>query len=98
MAHESSLSVGRGRDGGCRVRERDEEAVALCVHLDAAVTHESLADELAVRCEDGRVTVSELVEQARRVLDVGKEKSDAAGWQLGHGPHRSIRRCRVLSS
>jgi hypothetical protein len=55
-------------------REGYEERVALGVDLDAVVPRESVAEHPAVLGEDVRVAVTELLEQARRALDVGEEE------------------------
>ena len=67
----------RGRRRSSRCRERDEERVALRVDLDAAVRGRRLAHDAPVLRE--RVGVArrpELVQQARRALDVGEEERD----------------------
>ena len=46
-----------------------------------------------MRCEDGRVAVSELVEQPRRSLDVREKEGDQAAWQLAHGLAQFAFRC-----
>src|SRR5439155_20652238 len=78
---------------GKRVRgscEGDEERVPLRVHLNAAVPVETLTQRSTVIREHARVGVAELVQQARRSLDVREEKGDCPGGQLG--PTGMIRR------
>ena len=76
-----------GSRGGKRVRgscEGDEERVPLRVHLDATVLLEAFTQRPSMLAERVRVRISELMEQPGRPLDVGEEKGDSAGGQLGH--------------
>jgi hypothetical protein len=79
----ASVRGGRKRIG--RPWECDEEGVALRVHLDAAVALERLPQQPAVLREGVGVRVAELVQQARRALDVGEEEGDSATRKLPHG-------------
>ena len=75
--------TGRGdRIGGAR--ERDEERVALRVHLNAAVPRERVAQHGPVLRKHVCVLLSDLLQQAGRALDVCEEKGDRAGWQRLH--------------
>ena len=76
---------GRG-DGVARAREREEEGVALRVDLDAAVLREALAHQPPVVGEDVGVAVAELLQQARRALDVGEDEGDGAAGKRGMRP------------
>ena len=62
-------------------RERDEEGVALRVHLDAVVPREGVADRAPVLGEEIGVGRPVLLQQARRPLDVGEEERHRAGGQ-----------------
>jgi hypothetical protein len=83
---EPFLAFARGRQPVTRARERDEEGVALRVHLHPAVPFERLAQHPSVLGQRFGVGVAELVQQPRRALDVGEEKCDRAGRQLPHRP------------
>ena len=69
---------------GCsdRIRcaaERDEEGVALGVHLDAFVRGERLPEQSPMLVERIRVRVPKLVQELRRPFDVREEKGHDAG-------------------
>jgi hypothetical protein len=81
---ERLLNLGGGGDGIASVGERDEEAVALRVDDAAAVLVARLAHEPPVPGQNLCVAVTELVQQARRALDVGEEKGDRAGREFAH--------------
>src|SRR5262249_47322854 len=67
--------------------EREEERIALRVHLDAAVAPARVAHDLAMPGEHIRVVLgAELVQQAGRPLDVGEEEGDGAGGPGAHEP------------
>ena len=75
--------------GGCCERildpdERNEEGVALGIHLDAAVACEGFPQDAAVLGQRVCVSVAELVQQPSRALDVGEEERDGAGRELAH--------------
>ncbi len=86
--------------GRCRCRnrvggslERDEERVALSVHLDAPARLERRPHQAVMLGEQLGVPVAQLVKQPRRALDVREEKGDGAGRQLLH-PVRMLVRSR----
>ena len=79
---ERRLPVGGGGDRVGGARERDEERVALRVHLDAAVPRESLAQHTAVLAQQLRVALAVLVQQPRRALDVREQER--------HRPRRQV--------
>src|SRR5688572_2934863 len=82
---ELRLRLGRSLDRAWRRRERDEEGIALRVHLDAAVTSERIPKYTPVLGERGGVPLgTELVQELRRTLDIGEEERHGAG---GEGPH-----------
>ena len=81
---ERVTAFGRGRQRLPRLRERDEERVALRVHLEAAVPREGVTQHPPVLRQHLRVGVPELVQQPRRALDVGEKESDGSGRPLGH--------------
>jgi hypothetical protein len=77
---ELGLRLLGGRQRGRGFPERGEERVALRVDLDAAVRFESLTEDTPVVGERVGVALgTELVEQARRALDVAEEEGDRAG-------------------
>jgi hypothetical protein len=86
MARESALSGGRSAEGAARIRERDEEAVPLGIHLDASVARESFSEEAPVVGEYPCVAVPELVDKAGRALDVREEQGHGARGKVTHGP------------
>ena len=75
---ERRLAVGGGGERVRCARERDEERVALRVHLDAAVPRERLAQDAPVLGQQVRVPVAVLVQQPRRAFDVREEERDGA--------------------
>ena len=76
---ERPLAGDRGRDGVARVWEREEEAVALHLHLDAVVRREGLAQQCPVRRQRAHIRLAaELLQHARRALDVREEEGDRA--------------------
>jgi hypothetical protein len=95
---ECRLPVGRGgkRIGGAR--ERDEERVALRVHLDAAVSRKSLAQHTAVLAQQACVAVAVLEQQPCRALDVGKEERDRSAGKIAHVRMIQPERLRVQSA
>ena len=80
--------LGGGRDRFGSSRERDEEGVALCVHLDAAMAYERLAECVSVLGEEDGVGRPVLLEQSRGALDVGEEERHRAARQFpcAHAP------------
>ena len=83
---EPLLRLARGAERAGGGREGDEERVALRVDLDAAVPLERVAQDTPMLGERSRVVIrAELVQEARRPLDVREEKGDGAGRQVGHG-------------
>ena len=67
-----------------RAGERDEERVALRVHLDAAVPGERVPQHTPVLAQQLDVALSVLVQQPRRAFDVREQERDGAGWKLAH--------------
>ena len=84
VLREPDLRVGRSRDRAGRIGEGHEEAIALRVDDAAAVLVARLAHEPPVLRQNLCVAAAELVQQARRPLDVGKEKGDCAGREFAH--------------
>ena len=81
---EALLSrTGRGDSVG-RPGEGNEERVTLRVHLDTAMARTCVAQPSTVLREHFRVTISELVQQAGRTLDVREEQRDRPARQLPH--------------
>jgi hypothetical protein len=68
---------------GCP-RERDEERVALRVHLDAFVAREREPDRAVMLGEHLGVPVAELAQESRRALDVREEERHGPGGQVAH--------------
>ena len=75
-AGQTVLPVGRGGEGVGRLRERDEERIALRVDLDTRVACERVTEDAPVCGERSRVIVAEVVQQPRRSLDVREEERD----------------------
>jgi hypothetical protein len=82
---ERALRGNRARNRVLRARERVEERVALRVDLRAAAGAKVLAHDPPVVAHDVSVAFAELLEQARRALDVGEEECDRSGRKHGHG-------------
>ena len=81
---ECRLSRPGGRDGAGSGGERNEERVALCVYLDAAVRGERIAEQQTMLGERVRIPLrAESVQQTGRALDVREEEGDRAGRELG---------------
>ena len=83
---ERRLAVGGGGDRVGGARERDEERVALRVHLDAAVPRKGLAQHTAVLAQQLRVALAVLVQQLRRALDVREEERHCSAGKVAHTP------------
>ena len=77
---------GRGHARAGRGEHR-EERVALGVDLPAAVRGQPGTDQPVVRGEDLRVRIAQALQQRRRALDVGEEKSER---QRGQRPEAFI--------
>ena len=84
MLGERALRRARGQRGVRRLAKGDEEGVALRVDLLAAVLFECGAQDPAVLGQHLAVPVSQLLEQARRALDVREEEGDGPARKLGH--------------
>ena len=63
-----------------RLRERHEERVSLCPHLDTAVARELFAQRVMMTGQQVRVLVAPLLQQPRRALDVGEQERDGPTW------------------
>ena len=85
--HES-MSVALDGDGRghrvLRARKRDEERVALGVHLATAVGGDGRSHDLLVLRLQPGVRGAQPREQLRRALDVGEQEGDGAGRELPH--------------
>jgi hypothetical protein len=84
VARERALAVDRRLDPVARTGERDEERVALGADLVAVVRDERLTEEPAMVGQQLAVPLAELLEQARRALDVGEEHRHRPRGQHGH--------------
>jgi len=71
---ERSLDLDRGGDRLVCALERNEKAVALDVDLYSVVYCETLANATVVLFEERCVLVAELLDEARRSLDVGEQR------------------------
>ena len=69
----------RCRVGGCG--EGVKEGIPLHVDLDTTVALEGVTKDPAVLAQNLAVTIAELLQQARRTLDVGEHQGDRPGWQ-----------------
>jgi hypothetical protein len=76
---ERSLGSDRSLDGVAGARERDEELVAAAVDLATAGARDRVADDLPMLRHHGRIRVTELLNQAGGVFDVGEEERDDPG-------------------
>jgi hypothetical protein len=83
-ARQRVARIGGGRERIGRPCERDEECIALRVHLHTAVPSERPTQGATVLSQNTRILVTELVQQPRRPLDVGEQEGDGACGQLGH--------------
>src|SRR5262245_13018559 len=92
---EPALDLRRRSDRIGSAGEGGEERVALGVDLHAVVVRERRSEHVAVLAERVRVGVSQLVEQARRPLDVAEEEGDRPGRELSH---RYMRCMTLLAS
>jgi hypothetical protein len=94
---ERALTRDGGADGVAGARKREVEAIALHLDLDTAAPTEGVAQQPAVLLERVDVCVpSELLQQARRALDVREEHRDRAAGELcrrhRRGPSVRLRR------
>jgi len=76
VGDERELRVDRCEHPVARAREDDEEGVPLRIHLVAAVLAEGVAQYALVLRQDLRVPLAQLLQEARRSLDVGEEEGD----------------------
>src|ERR1700694_2743086 len=74
----------RARAGLERAAEHDEEGITLGAELVATVGGERLALDRVMRQEDFRITLAELLDEARGPLDVAEEEGPGAGRQRAH--------------
>ncbi len=105
VVRDRSLRVDAGQQRRPRGREGDEQAVARGVDVAAAVRRDGFADEPMVVGQQGGVRVAELLEEARRPIDVREEQADRPGrqrvghhWWRGlhhHPPASRMSRCRT---
>ncbi len=77
---------GNGAGGS---RKRDEERIALGVHLDTVMPRERLPQDSPVLVEQVGISRPVLLEESGRALDVREEKGDGAARQLARA-HGSI--------
>ena len=88
------LSFGSGGNCGRRCGERDEERVALRIHFDPVVANERLTQGAAMLRQRVCVGIgTQLLQEPRRALDVGEDKSDGSGRKLAR--HAAIQSRRV---
>src|SRR5207253_10967070 len=83
-ARERLLTGTSSRERVTCAAEGHEERVALRTERDAAVTAERLPQNTPMLRQDVRVRVAELVQHARRALDVREQEGDGAGRELAH--------------
>ena len=81
---ESALRIGRRHNRILRTPERHEERVALRVDLLSVVLRERGPQDAVVVSTCRSVALTELLQQSRRALDVGKEEGDRSMRKLGH--------------
>jgi hypothetical protein len=70
------LSLGCGCNRVCRRPKNDEEGIAPCANLDAAMAGERVTKDAAVLCEGRKVSLAQLTQKQRRSLYVGEEEGD----------------------
>src|SRR5581483_3151952 len=88
MRRERSLRRRGAGDGRARAAKDEEEGVALSVDLDALVLGEGRPEERVVLAEEPTVLVpAELLQQARRALDVREEKGDRPAREVPRSRH-----------
>jgi hypothetical protein len=90
---QSALPLLRRRERLRRIREGNEEAIALRIDLDASVSLEALSEQTPVIRQSLGVSVAERLQEARRPLDVGEEEGNAARRKFGHS-----RECKPVRS
>lgn len=87
-----------GPDGARGGRERDEERIALGVHLHAGVAIEGLPQGPPVLREGfGVGDGPQLAQEARRTLDIGEQERHAAGGKLAHDGDDRTERSSALA-
>jgi len=84
---QSSLALLGGRGGVRGLREYIEERVPLGVDLDPTVSLKGLAQQPAVLLQRRVVFLAEVLQEARRALDVSEEE--------GHCPGRKAATCHI---
>ena len=100
---ERRLAFGAGEHGLAGVAEGDEERVTLGADLEATMRDPAGPQERPVPLEEGRIRVTEAVQQAGRALDVGEHERHVPRRQptpcmlhLLHHPRQACR-CRRRS-
>jgi len=73
---QSFLSLDCSRNRLCCGPKNDEEGIAPCANFDAAVTDEHFAKNTAVLREGSNVSLTQLAQEERRSLYIGKEEGD----------------------
>src|SRR6266699_4995767 len=81
---EGTLSGHRRQDrigGACKGHKK---SVTLRVHLTTVPLVENATQKLSALRQHVGKTLAQLLEQARRSLDVGEEQGDGSCWEVGH--------------
>ena len=81
---QAVLRVPRRVDGVAGTGEHVEERVSLHVHLDAAVLRQRRTEDSSMFRQNVGVSVTEVIQQLRRALDVGEKESDCSGREFAH--------------
>ena len=82
---QASLRRHRGLNGSRRALEHGEEGVALGAHLHAPAVLDGTANDRRMGVANGRVSVTELLQQPGRPFDVREQERDRSGGELCHG-------------
>ena len=90
LGGERALGADRRLDGVLGAGEREEERVALVVHLAPALGLDGGPQDPAMGREKLAVPVPELLQEPRRALDVGEEHRHRPSGQRTTSAHRAI--------
>ena len=85
MRRQCELTVDGRKQGFACIRECNEERVPLRVDLVAPVRAESRSQEPPVIREHGWITITKLLDESRRPLDVREEEGDCPFRKFVHG-------------
>ena len=91
VREERELALDGREHSLARARERNEERVALRIHLVAVVSVERISQQLPVVRQNCGIPLAQLLDEPRRPLDVGEEEGDCAARHVRHAESLTLR-------